>query len=152
MDVARFRAAPHREARYFLNTFSIGAYPELVRIREHWAGRIGAWPAGVLAAWEVLRTAEPLTVEINGKRRAVWLLFVGNCQYRGLGFAPVRRHDLADGVLDVRVVHGGRLARTRLLAAALMGAPRNSPVLARPGCARLQIERAPRGDGPRLRR
>ncbi|MFJ6748939.1 bifunctional phosphatase PAP2/diacylglycerol kinase family protein [Streptomyces sp. NPDC091266] len=145
VDLARFRSAPHREARYFLNTFSIGSYPELVRIREHWAGRIGAWPAGVLAAWEVLRTAEPQTVEINGKRRAVWLLFVGNCQYRGFGFAPVRRHDLADGVLDVRVVHGGRLARTRLLVAALMGAPRNTPVLREARMRTLRIGGLPEG-------
>lgn len=139
VDVAHFRAGPHLEGHQFLNTFSIGAYPELVRIRERWAGRIGAWPAGILAAWEVLRTAEPLSLRINGERRAVWLLFVGNCQYRGLGFAPVRRHDLADGVLDVRVVHGGRLARTRLLVAALMGTPRSSPVLGEARLSRLQI-------------
>ncbi|MEV0368787.1 phosphatase PAP2 family protein [Streptomyces sp. NPDC050636] len=145
VDLARFRAGPHREARYFLNTFSIGAYPELVRIREEWAGRIGAWPAGVLAAWEVLRTAEPLTVHINGRRRAVWLVFAGNCQYRGLGLAPVRRHDLADGVLDVRVVHGGRLARTRLLAAALTGTPRSSPVLREARLRSLRIDDLPDG-------
>lgn len=145
VDLARFRTGPHVEGRCFLNTFSIGVYPELVRIRERWAHRIGAWPAGVLAAWEVLRTAEPLTVRINGKRRAVWLLFVGNCQYRGLGFAPVRRHDLADGVLDVRVVHGGHLARTRLLTAALMGTPRSSPVLAEARLPRLRIGGLPAG-------
>ncbi|WP_030807111.1 bifunctional phosphatase PAP2/diacylglycerol kinase family protein [Streptomyces sp. NRRL S-337] len=139
VDLARFRTGPHREGHYFLNTFSVGVYPELVRIREHWAGRIGAWPAGVLAAWEVLRSAEPMSVRIGGERRSVWLLFVGNCQYRGLGFAPVRRHDLADGVLDVRVVHGGRLARTRLLAAALMGTPRRSPVLGEARLPRLRI-------------
>ncbi|MFI9077133.1 bifunctional phosphatase PAP2/diacylglycerol kinase family protein [Streptomyces sioyaensis] len=145
VDVARFRAGLHLEGHQFLNTFSIGAYPELVRIRERWAGRIGAWPAGVLAAWEVLRTAAPLTLRINGERRAVWLLFVGNSQYRGLGFAPVRRHDLADGVLDVRVVHGGRLARTRLLAAALMGTPRSSPVLGEARLSRLRISDVPEG-------
>lgn len=143
VDVARFRAGPHLEGHQFLNTFSIGAYPELVRIRERWAGRIGAWPAGILAAWEVLRTAEPLSLRINGERRAVWLLFAGNCQYRGLGFAPVRRHDLADGVLDVRVVHGGRLARTRLLVAALMGTPSSSPVLGEARLSRLEISEIP---------
>ncbi|MFD8324054.1 bifunctional phosphatase PAP2/diacylglycerol kinase family protein [Streptomyces lydicus] len=139
VDLARFRTEPHEQGQNFLNTFSVGVYPELVRIRERWAGRIGAWPAGVLAAWEVLRSAEPLSVLINGRQREVWLLFVGNCQYRGLGFAPVRRHDLADGVLDVRVVHGGRLARTRLLAAALMGTPRSSPVLGEARLRRLRI-------------
>ncbi|MFI2184519.1 bifunctional phosphatase PAP2/diacylglycerol kinase family protein [Streptomyces sioyaensis] len=145
VDVARFRAGPHLEGHQFLNTFSIGAYPELVRIRERWAGRVGAWPAGIVAAWEVLRTAAPLTLRINGERRAVWLLFVGNSQYRGLGFAPVRRHDLADGVLDVRVVHGGRLARTRLLAAALLGTPRSSPVLGEARLSRLRISDVPEG-------
>ncbi|MEU7635973.1 phosphatase PAP2 family protein [Streptomyces sp. NPDC039016] len=145
VDLARFRAEPHQEGQYFLNTFSIGAYPELVRIRERWAHRIGAWPAGILAAWEVLRSAAPLSMEINGERRTVWLLFVGNCQYRGLGTAPVRRHDLADGVLDVRVVHGGRLARTRLLAAALLGTPRSSPVLGEARLPRLRISGLPNG-------
>lgn len=128
VDLARFRG-PDGATTPFLNTFSIGAYPELVRIREEWAGKIGAWPAGVVAAWQVLRTASPVTVDINGRQRALWTLFVGNCAYRGLGLAPVRRHDLADGVLDVRMVHGGRLARTRLLTAALTGGLRNSPVL-----------------------
>ncbi|MFF4951210.1 phosphatase PAP2 family protein [Streptomyces chattanoogensis] len=151
VDLARFRSGQERAdregrpGRYFLNTFSVGAYPELVRIREQWAGRIGAWPAGVLAACEVLRTAEPLTVEINGRRRAVWLLFAGNCHYRGLGLAPVRRHDLADGVLDVRVVHGGRLARTRLLAAALTGSPRTSPVLGEARLRSLRVGGLPDG-------
>ncbi|MFE6688603.1 phosphatase PAP2 family protein [Streptomyces sp. NPDC057743] len=139
VDVARFRAEPHQEGHHFLNTFSIGVYPELVRIRERWAHRIGPWPAGVLAAWEVLRSAAPLSIEINGERRTVWLLFVGNCQYRGLGTAPVRRHDLADGVLDVRVVHGGRLAGTRLLLAALLGTPHSSPLLGEARLPRLRL-------------
>ncbi len=139
VDLAGFRTERGGDPMYFLNTFSVGAYPELVRVREEWAGRIGAWPAGVLAAWKVLRTADPVTVEVNGKRREVWLLFAGNCAYRGLGLAPVRRHDLADGVLDVRVVHGGRLARTRLLTAALTGALRHSPVLSESRVRSLRI-------------
>ncbi|KUL54755.1 phosphoesterase, partial [Streptomyces sp. NRRL F-4489] len=163
VDLARFRSGPpptrsasgpdlplpasgpDPNGHYFLNTFSIGVYPELVRIRERWAHRIGPWPAGVLAAWHVLRTCEPLSVEINGERRTVWMLFAGNCQYRGLGAAPVRRHDLADGVLDVRVVHGGRLARTRLLLAALLGTPRRSPVLTEARLPRLRLSGLPQG-------
>ncbi|MBZ4017074.1 bifunctional phosphatase PAP2/diacylglycerol kinase family protein [Streptomyces purpurogeneiscleroticus] len=139
VDLARFRTGPQQEPTYFLNTFSIGAYPELVRIREEWAGKIGAWPAGVLAAWQVLRTAAPVTVEVNGRRRELWTLFVGNCAYRGLGSTPVRRHDLADGVLDVRMVHGGRLARTRLFTAALTGALRHTPVLSEARLRTLRI-------------
>lgn len=147
VDLACFRAGPHQEGQYFLNTFSIGAYPELVRIRERWAGRIGAWPAGVLAAWRVLRTARPVSATINGKRRELWMLFAGNCSYRGLGLTPVRRHDLADGVLDVRVVRAGRLARTRLLLAALMGTPRSSPVLKEVRVRRLRVSGLPAGTG-----
>ncbi|MFF2806444.1 hypothetical protein ACFVT2_04550 [Streptomyces sp. NPDC058000] len=90
-------------------------------------------------------SAAPLSLEINGERRTVWRLFVGNGQYRGLGTAPVRRHDLADGVLDVRVVHGSRLARTRLLGAALPGTPRNTPVLGEARLPRLRIGGLPDG-------
>ncbi|MEU7043628.1 phosphatase PAP2 family protein [Streptomyces varsoviensis] len=140
VDLARFG-----DGEYFLNTFSIGAYPELVRVRERWAPRVGAWPAGVLAAVHVLRTATPIEVTVNGRRRSLWLLFVGNCTYRGLGLAPVRRHDLADGVLDVRAVYGGRLARTRLLTAALTGALKHSPVLGSARERRLRIGGVRRG-------
>ncbi|MEU7104403.1 phosphatase PAP2 family protein [Streptomyces sp. NPDC046215] len=129
VDMVRFDGGDGESGGWFLNTFSIGAYPELVRVREQWAPRIGAWPAGVAAAVHVLRTARPLKLTVNGKPRQLWLLFAGNCTYRGLGLAPVRRHDLADGVLDVRMVTGGRLARTRLLLAALTGDLKHSPVL-----------------------
>ncbi|MFF4529584.1 bifunctional phosphatase PAP2/diacylglycerol kinase family protein [Streptomyces sp. NPDC001407] len=125
---------------WFLNTFSIGAYPELVRVRERWAPRIGAWPAGILAAVEVLRTARPTRIEINGRSRELWMLFAGNCTYRGLGLTPLRRHDLADGVLDVRTVSGGRLARTRLLLAALTGDLKHSPVLRSARLRHLRID------------
>ncbi|QMV21206.1 phosphatase PAP2 family protein [Streptomyces sp. SCUT-3] len=112
----------------FVNTFSIGSYPELVRVRERWSRRVGSLPAGVLAAVHVLRHERPVEIRMNGVRRTVWLVFVGNSAYRTVGFAPARRGDLADGLLDVRVVHGGRFARTRLVAAALTGALGHSPV------------------------
>nr|WP_229891385.1 phosphatase PAP2 family protein [Streptomyces mashuensis] len=139
VDVGRF------EGLRFLNTFSIGAYPDLVRVRERWAPRIGAWPAGVAAAVHVLRTARPVRLRVDGRRRTVWLLFAGNCLYRGPGMAPVRRADLADGLLDVRLVHGGRLARTRLLLAALTGAVRHSPVLRVVRARRLSVTGIPPG-------
>ncbi|MFI9201104.1 bifunctional phosphatase PAP2/diacylglycerol kinase family protein [Streptomyces sp. NPDC053048] len=129
----------------FLNTFSIGAYPDLVRVRERWAPRIGAWPAGMVAAVHVLRTARPVRLRIDGRERWLWALFAGNCAYRGPVAAPVRREDLADGVLDVRMLLGGRLARTRLLAAALSGALRHSPVLKAARVRRLSVEGIPPG-------
>lgn len=116
------------EERVFLNTFSLGVYPELIRVRERWSPRVGGPAATLLGAVRVLRTASPVEAEVNGRRRSMWLLFVGNGAYRSVGIAPVRRFDLADGELDVRVVHGGRLARLRLLAAAVAGGLGRTPV------------------------
>lgn len=58
----------------------------------------------------------------HGRDRQLWLLFAGNGAYDPPGFAPTHRTGLADGLLDVRVVDGGRpFARTRLAAAFLSG-------------------------------
>ncbi|CAM5352984.1 phosphatase PAP2 family protein [Streptomyces abikoensis] len=145
VDMVRVRTGTGADAGWFLNTFSIGAYPDLVRVRERWAPRIGAWPAGVLAAMHVLRTARPVRLRVDGRSRRLWMLFAGNCTYRGLGLTPVRRHDLADGVLDVRTVSGGPLARTRLLAAAFAGDLKHSPVLRTARVRSLRISGIGRG-------
>lgn len=129
---------------YFLNTFSLGSYPDLVRIRERWAHRIGPWPAGVLAAVRVLRTGAPVRAGLGGEQRTLWLLFAGNCAYR-VGLAPVRRQDLADGQLDVRLVKAGRWGRTRLLIAALTSAVDRSPLHSTARLRRLEISDIPPG-------
>ncbi|MEV6006504.1 phosphatase PAP2 family protein [Streptomyces sp. NPDC051976] len=143
VDVARHTSrdvpGPGAATAPFLNTFSIGSYPELVRVRERWSRRVGSWPASVLAAVHVLRTCEPVDIEINGRRRSVWLLFAGNCRYSTVGLAPVRRRDLADGLLDVRIVDGGPFARTRLLGAALTGVLTRSPVYTAAAVPRLRL-------------
>jgi membrane-associated phospholipid phosphatase/diacylglycerol kinase family enzyme len=146
VDLARFTPGPDGEpCGHFLNTFSLGSYPELVRMRERWAGRIGVWPAGVLAAVHVLRTAGTVEAGLGGEPRPMWQLFVGNCSYRGVGLAPVRRHDLADGTLDVRMVPGGRWARTRLVAAALTSVLGQSPVSRSGRVRRLHLTGIPAG-------
>ncbi|MEU0161563.1 phosphatase PAP2 family protein [Streptomyces sp. NPDC006261] len=130
VDLGRFRPGPKGPEGadgYFLNAFSLGAYPDLVRAREHWSPRIGGWPAGVLAALHVLRGQRPLEAELQGRRRPLWLLFVGNGLFQRVGPAPGRRHNLADGLLDVRVVHGGRSPGLRMLAAAVAGPLTRSP-------------------------
>ncbi len=132
IDLATF-TGPDGEPVLFLNTFSIGAYPEMVRVRERWSRRLGSWPASVLAAVHVLRTAAPVTVTLGGRTRRVWLVFAGNCVYRSVGLVPARRNDLADGSLDVRVVDAGPYPRSRLIAAAVTGGlgrrePAGSPV------------------------
>ncbi|CDR03942.1 bifunctional phosphatase PAP2/diacylglycerol kinase family protein [Streptomyces iranensis] len=110
------------ETSHFVNTFSLGFYPELVRIRESLQGRLGKWPAAAVALTRVLRTARPMEVEVNGRPRRLWMLFAGNGVYSPEGFAPAYRQQLDDGLLDVRAIDGEeRLARTRLLIAALTG-------------------------------
>ncbi|AUG82187.1 phosphoesterase [Kitasatospora sp. MMS16-BH015] len=110
------------ERAYFLNTFSIGIYPELVRVRERHEKRLGKWPALALALAEVLRSAEPTHLSVSGVPRTLWLLFAGNGRYEPAGFAPTHRGSLADGRLDIRAVDGSApFARTRLLAAFLTG-------------------------------
>jgi diacylglycerol kinase family enzyme len=87
----------------------------------------------------------PVEAGLGGRQRPLWQLFVGNCSYRGLGLAPVRRHDLADGLLDVRVVPGGRRARTRLFTAALTSVVGRSPVHSTARLRRLRISDIPPG-------
>ncbi|MFI6051471.1 bifunctional phosphatase PAP2/diacylglycerol kinase family protein [Streptomyces violascens] len=140
VDLGRFRPGPDgADAGYFLNTFSLGVYPELVPVRERWSPRIGSWAAGILGSYEVLRGERPLRADPGGRRPALWLLFAGNCVYQRLGPAPARRFDLADGLLDVRAVRGGRLPGLRLLAAALAGPLHRSPVHTSRRMARLRI-------------
>ncbi|MEU1493355.1 bifunctional phosphatase PAP2/diacylglycerol kinase family protein [Streptomyces sp. NPDC005775] len=142
VDLGRFRPGPEGPGGahgYFLNAFSLGVYPELVRTRERWSPRIGGWPAGVLAALEALRGQRPLEAELGGRRRPLWLLFVGNGLFQRVGPAPGRRHNLADGLLDVRVVHGGRTPALRLLAAAVAGPLTRSPIHAAERRRRIRI-------------
>ncbi|MFE9763858.1 bifunctional phosphatase PAP2/diacylglycerol kinase family protein [Streptomyces sp. NPDC005808] len=139
VDVGRFSSGS--KEGIFLNTCSLGVYPELVRERERWSRRIGGWPAGVLGALRVLRTdSHPLRAELGGRSHPLWLLFAGNGTYHRMGLAPARRFDLADGRLDVRVVHGGRRPALRLLAAALAGPLTRSPAHAAVRVRRLRVD------------
>ncbi|MFF0413501.1 bifunctional phosphatase PAP2/diacylglycerol kinase family protein [Kitasatospora sp. NPDC004745] len=122
-------AADDTEVRVFVNTFSLGIYPELVRRREKLEGRIGKWPALAAAVASLLPSAEPVTVHAGGRPRRLWLLFAGNGAYDPPGFAPTHRAALADGHLDIRVVDAGHpFARTRLVAAFLTGTLHRSRV------------------------
>lgn len=131
VSAGRFTPGPDPEdgrSGYFLNTFSIGAYPELLRHRLRWAPRIGGGPAALLAAWKVLRAERPVRLRLAGRPRSVWLLFAGNGTYHGTGATPRRRDSLGEGLLDVRLVHGGGRPGPRLFAAALTGPLSRSPV------------------------
>jgi diacylglycerol kinase family enzyme/membrane-associated phospholipid phosphatase len=138
VDVGRFVCG--EQHGLFLNTCSLGVYPELVRERDRFSPLIGAWPAGVLAALRVLRAdRHPLHAELGGRAHPLWLLFAGNGTYHRMGLAPGRRLDLADGKLDVRVVHGGRRPALRLLAAAVAGPLTRSPAHAAVRVGRLNL-------------
>ena len=106
----------------FLNTASIGGYTDLVDARERLQGRIGKWPALIVALVGVLRRGTPVRLEIGGKQRSVWMIFVGNCGYHPAGFAPTWRERLDDGELDVRLVDAGQpWGRFRLVLAVVIG-------------------------------
>ncbi|MFF4643523.1 bifunctional phosphatase PAP2/diacylglycerol kinase family protein [Streptomyces sp. NPDC001389] len=133
------------EGGYFLNTFSFGVYPELLRHRLRWAPRIGGGPAALLAAWRVLRAERPVRLTLAGRPRSAWLLFAGNGTYHGSGPTPRRRDGLGEGLLDLRLVHGGGRPGPRLLAAALAGPLTRSPAHVAIRVRRLHISDIPPG-------
>jgi diacylglycerol kinase family enzyme/membrane-associated phospholipid phosphatase len=133
------------DGRPFLNTASFGSYADLVDARERLEDRIGKWPALVVALATVLRRGEPVEVEIDGRPRRVWAIFIGNCAYEPSGFAPAYRPRLDDGLLDVRVVDAGHpFAATRLILAVLTGTLARSRVYEQRYAARVDV----RGTAP----
>ncbi|MEV0667533.1 bifunctional phosphatase PAP2/diacylglycerol kinase family protein [Actinomadura luteofluorescens] len=122
-------AEPGDEAeQVFLNTASIGAYTEVVERRVRLEGRIGKWPALAVAAVRTLRHSEPVELMVDGRRRRVWLAFVGNGVFGSWGAAPTWRERLDDGRLDVRMVTtGSRAPRVRAIAAIIAGHLRVTP-------------------------
>ncbi len=128
-------------ARTFVNTASIGSYPELVRLRERWQPRWGKWPAFVAALVVVLRRAEPVHVRFLGRWRTVWFLFVGNGPYHPRGMVPAWRARLDSGLLDVRWVRADvRFSRLRVAAALILGALGHSRVYGQREVSELDVE------------
>ncbi|CAN5830028.1 bifunctional phosphatase PAP2/diacylglycerol kinase family protein [soil metagenome] len=116
MDIARI------DGRAFVNTASFGAYSDLVDARERLEHLIGKWPAFVIAMFRVLGRSTPVDVDIDGRSRRIWMIFIGNSRYHPGGFAPSWRERLDDGLLDVRLIDAHQpWARTRLIAALLTG-------------------------------
>jgi diacylglycerol kinase family enzyme len=106
----------------FLNTASFGTYAAFVDAREKLDGRLGKWVAALLAAIFVLWRAKPSAIEINGERRSIWMIFIGNCEYQPADMAPTSRARLDDGQFDVRYVDAARpRSRIRFLAALATG-------------------------------
>jgi undecaprenyl-diphosphatase len=116
VDVAEVNGTP------FLNTSSIGAYPEMVRRRDRLSGRMGKWLALSVAAAQVLRTQSPVQLVVNGRPLSVWIVFIGNCLYTPRGLSPAWRPSLEDGLLDVQYLRADlRFGRSRAVLATLLG-------------------------------
>lgn len=131
VDVAEV-AVGGADPRPFVNTASLGGYPDSVRLREKWEPRLGKWPAAAAAMIRVLRTAEPITLTIDGEQFDVWMLFVGNGRYSPGDQVPMSRPDLQGGILDVRYLRADvPLSRLRLAAAAATGTLGGSPTYVR---------------------
>jgi diacylglycerol kinase family enzyme/membrane-associated phospholipid phosphatase len=116
VDVADVNGTP------FLNTSSIGSYPEMVRRRDRLSGRMGKWLALTVAAAQTLRRQSPVELVVNGRPLSVWIIFIGNCLYTPRGLSPAWRPRLEDGLLDVQYLRADlRFGRTRAVLATLLG-------------------------------
>ncbi|WP_082393072.1 bifunctional phosphatase PAP2/diacylglycerol kinase family protein [Nocardia arizonensis] len=114
---------------HWINTASLGAYPDLVRLREKWQDRWGKWPAFVAALVVTLRRSEPIRVRLNQEWHDVWFVFVGNGVYHPRGAIPAFRARIDDGLLDVRWLRADlKFSRIRAVAALLLAAIGRSKV------------------------
>lgn len=141
LEISVGSASPTGEGLYFLNTFAVGVYPEIVERRERREKLLGKWLAMALATLETMRHAQPIELEIDGTRRSVWTLFAGNGRYHPDGFAPSWRERLDEDVVDVRLITAERpLSRLRMTAALLTGRLAQSPVYEQRLAASLNVE------------
>jgi undecaprenyl-diphosphatase len=121
VDVADVNGTP------FLNTASIGSYPEMVARRDRLSHRLGKWVALTVAAAQTMRHGEPVQLVVNEQPLTVWILFVGNCVYTPRGLSPAWRPRLEDGLLDVQYLRGDlRFGRTRAVLGTLLGVSEHS--------------------------
>jgi diacylglycerol kinase family enzyme/membrane-associated phospholipid phosphatase len=128
VDVAEVRI-DHGERVRFINTASLGGYPEMVRLRARLESHRPKWYAAALAMIRVLRRARPVPILLDGTRRLVWMLFVGNGPYEPKGFGAARRPSMDTGTLDVRYLRADiPYSRLRFVLAALTGTLQTSHV------------------------
>ncbi|MDN3496175.1 diacylglycerol kinase family protein [Planococcus sp. APC 4015] len=103
-----------------LNAVSLGSYPELIEKRDHDRARLGKWLGGIVAAWRTMKTAEPLTIVVDGRRARVWSVFVGIGRNEPDRVATMQRDELTTAILDVRI-HHARGSRVRAIASLAFG-------------------------------
>ncbi len=104
-------------ARVFVNNVGLGAYPKLVREREHREDSVGKWVALIASVFRVMANFDPLEGTINAdgaiQPLAANALFVGNNRFSTSPGSIGQRERLDEGVLDVRLVRAraGMLGR-----------------------------------------
>jgi undecaprenyl-diphosphatase len=139
-DVIVENRAGEIERLQFINTASLGGYPEMVRLREKLEAKRPKWLAAAIAMVRVLRRAQPVPIMLDGSRKLVWMLFVGNGSYEPKGFGAARRPTMASGLLDVRYLRADLpYSRARFVLAALTGTLRTSHVYRHFDAARTDI-------------
>ncbi|MFE3445603.1 bifunctional phosphatase PAP2/diacylglycerol kinase family protein [Nocardia sp. NPDC059180] len=139
-DTARVRFGGDGE-RTFVNTASLGGYPDFVRLREKLESRLGKWPAAAVALFRVLSRAQPLHVIIDGERVEIWMLFVGNGTYMPGHQVPTARPLLHGGTLDVRYLRADLpLSRTRLIWSTITGSLEHSHTYVHRRVARMRVQ------------
>lgn len=94
--------------RIFVNSMSLGLYPDVVRERERREEDLGKWPALVLSTGLAVARFRPVegSIAADGDWRALAavIVFVGNNRFStSLGSIGARER-LDEGVLDVRVL------------------------------------------------
>lgn len=140
VDVAEVQV-DDRHPTPFLNTASLGGYPDSVRLRDKWEPKLGKWPAAAAAMITVLSEAKPLTVTLDGEQTAVWMFFVGNGRYSPRDRVPMSRPDLHRGTLDIRYLRADiRFSRSKLVFAALSGTLGSSTSYVQKSIAAVDVE------------
>jgi diacylglycerol kinase family enzyme/membrane-associated phospholipid phosphatase len=131
------------DGRLFINTAGFGVYPQMLAASDRLQPWLGRWGAHVAAFVMTLIKAAPLELTLDGRRRSIWMGYVGNCRHEPEGLAPAWRPRLDDGNLDVRLLFAD-LPRSRLraLLAALSGRLPRSKAYAQYEAARLRVETA----------
>ncbi|MGW4632658.1 phosphatase PAP2 family protein [Nocardia sp. NPDC004415] len=131
VDIAavEFETPEGTRTHHLINTASIGAYPELVRLREKWEDRWGKWPAFAAALITTLHRSEPIRIRIDDRWHDLWFLFIGNGPYHPHGAVPAFRSRLDEGLLDVRWLRADvRFSRTRAVISLMLAAIGHSRV------------------------
>ena len=125
----------------FLNTASIGTYPEFVTERESLEPRYGKRAAALVAARRLLKAQPQTRLRVDGELVTAMLFFVGNSQYEPRDFAPALRPRLDDGKLDLRILVSGKRGLTaRLLWATLTGTLESSALYIRKTVPTIDVE------------